>query len=489
MTEKTYLEQHPPEIRQFRRPRRAKPSGVVVVHTAESAPDTTGPDTGAENVANFIRTRTTYGSYHDLADSDSIVHLVPYDAEAYGDGTGSNPHAYHVSAATQAAKWPSLSRGWREATVRNMARAAARYARWLKAEHGITIPARCITRAESEKKTPGFISHGERDPGRRSDPGKDFPWQLFLSEYARELSPEPLKKIGVVAREVIAGRWGNGQERIDRLTAAGYDAKKVQARVDKLMRPKPPAPTLDARIVVAASRYDRSPASLVKSLEAHRDRDKMSVGLLTELERGPRYHAAARIEGLALSKGIGLGNADDSAIIFRADEWERLYEGSHRVSGETRYEGRPPLYTRLVVIRYKPTGFVLAASMTHLASSAESDMKAGRYELPRPKDWLKTFRESKKVLNRIAKKYGADARIYGADFNLDVKKQWVRDLLEKEAPKYRISVQPPFPGGGTLGSRWIDFFLYRGNLTVPSVRLLPDDDSSDHRPSLSRVVA
>ena len=74
-------------------PRRARPSGVTVLHTAENVIDLVGPDTGAEAVAAFIRTRTTPGSYHDLVDRDSALQLVPYGAEAYQDGTGSNPYA------------------------------------------------------------------------------------------------------------------------------------------------------------------------------------------------------------------------------------------------------------------------------------------------------------------------------------------------------------------------------------------------------------
>src|SRR5574344_399983 len=38
-----------------------------------------------------------------------------------------------------------------------------------------------------------------------------------------------------VAQEVIAGKWGNGQERKERLTAAGYDYTTVQNRVNELM--------------------------------------------------------------------------------------------------------------------------------------------------------------------------------------------------------------------------------------------------------------
>lgn len=44
------------------------------------------------------------------------------------------------------------------------------------------------------------------------------------------------KSVDVLAREVIAGMWGNGADRKARLTAAGYDYNAVQARVNALLR-------------------------------------------------------------------------------------------------------------------------------------------------------------------------------------------------------------------------------------------------------------
>ena len=41
--------------------------------------------------------------------------------------------------------------------------------------------------------------------------------------------------VEAVAKEVIAGKWGNGDERKQRLTAAGYDYSAVQAQVNKLI--------------------------------------------------------------------------------------------------------------------------------------------------------------------------------------------------------------------------------------------------------------
>ena len=46
----------------------------------------------------------------------------------------------------------------------------------------------------------------------------------------------PLEKtIDQLAREVISGKWGNGEERKRRLTNAGYDYYAIQRRVNELI--------------------------------------------------------------------------------------------------------------------------------------------------------------------------------------------------------------------------------------------------------------
>ena len=45
----------------------------------------------------------------------------------------------------------------------------------------------------------------------------------------------PVKSIDDIAKEVIAGKWGNGKERGEKLAAAGYDYYAVQARVNELL--------------------------------------------------------------------------------------------------------------------------------------------------------------------------------------------------------------------------------------------------------------
>ena len=44
------------------------------------------------------------------------------------------------------------------------------------------------------------------------------------------------KSVDEIAREVIHGKWGNGTDRKNRLTNAGYDYNAVQKRVNELMK-------------------------------------------------------------------------------------------------------------------------------------------------------------------------------------------------------------------------------------------------------------
>ena len=48
--------------------------------------------------------------------------------------------------------------------------------------------------------------------------------------------PSGKKSNEEIAREVIAGKWGNGQIRKNKLTAAGYDYNIIQGIVNKLLK-------------------------------------------------------------------------------------------------------------------------------------------------------------------------------------------------------------------------------------------------------------
>ena len=46
----------------------------------------------------------------------------------------------------------------------------------------------------------------------------------------------PKKSVTEVAKEVLAGKWGNGADRKKRLTEAGYNYSEVQAKVNELCK-------------------------------------------------------------------------------------------------------------------------------------------------------------------------------------------------------------------------------------------------------------
>lgn len=189
-----YLRTHPQALHQFRSPRRDRPTGLVCIHTAESILDTIGPDTGAENVADWMTRRTNYGSYHDLVDADSALQLVEYGDEAFHDGTGSNPYSLSISFALRASDWPRLSPAKRRAFLQQGAVAFARQQAWLRAHGYPTTPLRRVTRAQSSAGAAGFISHAERDPARRTDPGPGFPWDEFFDHCRAALAGTPLQE-------------------------------------------------------------------------------------------------------------------------------------------------------------------------------------------------------------------------------------------------------------------------------------------------------
>ncbi|MCZ2837131.1 hypothetical protein [Modestobacter sp. VKM Ac-2985] len=180
-----YLIANPPKVRQFYATRNKPLTGCTVLHTSESIMDSVGPDTGAENVAEFIRTRSTAGSYHDLVDSDSVVNLVPYESGAFHDGTGSNNWALSISFACATSDWRRMTPEKRAAFLRNGACAFAAQQAWRRAHGYPTTELRHITKAQSDAGMSGFCFHGDRDPDRRSDPGVAapnlFPFDEFIT--------------------------------------------------------------------------------------------------------------------------------------------------------------------------------------------------------------------------------------------------------------------------------------------------------------------
>ena len=83
----------------------------------------------------------------------------------------------------------------------------------------------------------GKWGNGAERKQRLSEAGYDYNLvQDKVNGIANNNQPTstPKKSIEELAREVWSGKWGNGAERKQRLTEAGYDYNAVQAMVNKL---------------------------------------------------------------------------------------------------------------------------------------------------------------------------------------------------------------------------------------------------------------
>ena len=64
--------------------------------------------------------------------------------------------------------------------------------------------------------------------------------RLFASKPPKSnIANKKEQSTDALAREVIAGKWGNGEARKARLTEAGFDPTAVQENVNRLFASKP----------------------------------------------------------------------------------------------------------------------------------------------------------------------------------------------------------------------------------------------------------
>jgi hypothetical protein len=193
-----YLLEHPPVQQQFY-PNRVSPwTGGVLIHTAENVMDSVGPDTGAENVAAYIARRQDYGSYHILADSDSVIEMMPATYTAFHCAAqGYNSVTVGVSYACRTVDLNPDSDWFRNAT--NLI--AGTLVRWFRDANIDPVQAARFVPATETRLRPGFSTHGEAQPVDRSDawtrrPDRDRLEQVFRNAIIEAAGWQPQPEPG-----------------------------------------------------------------------------------------------------------------------------------------------------------------------------------------------------------------------------------------------------------------------------------------------------
>lgn len=200
------------------------PTRIVVHNTAN--------DASARNEVAYMQRNDNEVSFHFAVDDKEVIQGLPLDRNSWNAGDGANGTGNRQGISIEICY--SLSGGPQFDAAEK--RAAEFIAQLLK-ERGWSI----------DKVTKHQDYNGKYCPHRTLDLG----WQRFLDMIQTHMgggstpAPAPGKDIDTVAREVIAGKWGNGGDRKNRLAAAGYDPNTVQDRVNEILYGSAPLKSID----------------------------------------------------------------------------------------------------------------------------------------------------------------------------------------------------------------------------------------------------
>ena len=108
----------------------------------------------------------------------------------------------------------------------------------------------------------GSWGNGEDRKNRLTNAGYDY---NAIQNRVNELLTTPKKSIDEIAQEVIKGMWGNGDERKNRLSQAGYNYDTVQDKVNDLLNANKTYTVVSGDTLSAiASKYNTTVDSLVR---------------------------------------------------------------------------------------------------------------------------------------------------------------------------------------------------------------------------------
>lgn len=216
-----------------------KPEYIVVHNTAN--------DASARNEISYMIRNDKQISFHYAVDDKEVIQGIPDNRNAWHAGDG----AYGTGSRKGIAIEICFSESGGVKFDKAEQNAAELIAMKMK-EHNIPI--------SKVKRHYDFATDKKRCPHRTMDKG----WERFLdmvqkaydgskpvSKPTTKPKPTAKKTVEQIAKEVLAGKWGNGDTRKQKLKAAGYDYNAVQAKVNELCgvktkptaaKPKPATP-------------------------------------------------------------------------------------------------------------------------------------------------------------------------------------------------------------------------------------------------------
>lgn len=194
------------------------PTRIVVHNTAN--------DASAKNEVAYMVRNNNQVSFHYAVDDVEVVQGIPENRNAWHSGDGGKGKGNREGIAIEIC----YSKSGGEKFTKAEANAVELIVDILK-RYGWGVDK--VTKHQDYNKK--YCPHRTLDLG----------WDRFIKMIDAKLNPVVVSKsIEEIAREVIAGKWGNGDARKTNLTNAGYNYSEVQAKVNELVNGKAtPKPT------------------------------------------------------------------------------------------------------------------------------------------------------------------------------------------------------------------------------------------------------
>lgn len=184
----------------------------IVVHNTYN-------DASARNEINYMINNNNEVSFHFAVDDKEIVQGLPLDRNSWNAGDGHG-------------------KGNMEGIAIEICYSKSGGDKFIKAEQNAS---KFIAQLLKERNWGIDRVTKHQDYSKKYCPHRtlDMGWDRFINMIKNELNPVTKKSIEDIAREVIAGKWGNGASRKTNLTNAGYNYTEVQNKVNELLGAKP----------------------------------------------------------------------------------------------------------------------------------------------------------------------------------------------------------------------------------------------------------
>lgn len=158
----------------------------------------------------------------------------------------------------------------------------------------------------------GWISYEEN---MRNDVSRVWSGKLPAKKKA-----EPKKTVDQIAKEVIDGKWGNGDERVKKLKAAGYDPDAVQKKVNEILSaPKAPKEKTKPEKAVAYAKKLAKDDSWHYVVWNGSDKKTQQCPICRKFPKG-KYHGfnCIRFVFACWKHGGGIKCKDEGGLIYNA---------------------------------------------------------------------------------------------------------------------------------------------------------------------------